>query len=258
MSRAFFDRLVSLGRPTIVAGFAPPPAQLDAGLWAIDRRLRMPGGPILPSRSTVIRLASGGLLVVSPPAIAPGGLDALDALGTVEEVFVPNSFHYLNAADFAARHPAATLRTSPGLHARVPSFPACDEIGDAVPSAWAGVVEHAVLGPAQGVAEVALFHRASATLVVTDLAFHMVRFDRAFDRVAWRLAGVPAAFGPSRSARLILLRDRAVVAPFLARVLAWPFRRVVVAHGDALETGAHDAFRRAFAPYLGGGYTTAA
>src|SRR5690606_24970569 len=101
----------------------------------------------------------------------------------------------------------------------------------------------------RGVAEVALFHRPSATLVVTDLAFHVRRYESPLERAAWRLLGVAAGFGPSRSARLVLLRDRAAVAPFLADVLRWPFRRVLAAHGEPLEDDAHQAFRRALASY---------
>jgi hypothetical protein len=33
-------------------------------------------------------------------------------------------------------------------------------------------------------------------------------------------------------------------------VLAWPFQRVLVAHGEPLEANAVDVFRRAFALYL--------
>jgi hypothetical protein len=248
--RSGIDRLLALGRPTVVATFAPPPVAIATGLWTLERRLRMPGGPTLPNRTTIVRLASGGLLVVSPPSDAAGGLDAIDALGPVEEVLVPNSFHYLNTAAFLARHPLATLRVPPGLHERVAGLPAGAVLTDTAPATWSGVVEARVLGPVRGLAEVVLFHRPSATLVLTDLAFHLVRFESAFDRIAWRLAGVPRGFGPSRSARLTLLRDRTVAAPFLARLLGWPFERVLVAHGDPLDRDAHAVFRAALAPHL--------
>lgn len=250
--RSLLDRLLQLGRPTVVRDFAPAPVVIAPGLWALERRLRMPGGVRLPNRSTIVRLASGGLLVVSPPPVEPGGLDALAALGAVEEVLVPNSFHHLYARGFLECHPDATLRTAPDVHARVADLPRGEELNDgAAPASWSGCIEHAVLGPVRGMAEVALFHRPSATLILTDVAFHMTRYESGFERAAWRFAGVPAGFGPSRSARMTLLRDRAVAAEFLARVLAWPFERVLVAHGDPLETDARAAFRRAFAPHLG-------
>jgi hypothetical protein len=249
--RSLLDRLLQLGTPIVERDFAPAPVAIAPGIWSLERRLRMPGGLGLLNRSTIVRLASGGLLVVSPPPVEPGGLDALEVLGAVEEVLVPNSFHHLYTRAFLALHPRATLRTAPGLQARVADHPIGEELTDgSAPASWAGSVEHAVLGPVRGTAEVALFHRPSATLILTDVAFHMTRYGSGFARAAWRLAGVPAGFGPSRSARMTLLRDRAVAAAFLARVLAWPFERVLVAHGDPLECGAHAVFRRAFTPYL--------
>ena len=210
----------------------------------------MPGGAILPTRTTILVLPSGALLVVSPPPVEAGGLEQLDSLGPIGHVLAPNSFHYLNAPEFLARYPHASFWAAPGLFSRVPGMPPGSELTEATPDAWSAAVEHATLGPTRGVSEVALFHRESGTLILTDLAFNLVRLERRFDRVAWRLLGAPSGFGPSRSARMLLLRDRALAAAFLQRLLGWPFRRVLVAHGDSLEVDAVGVFRRAFAAYL--------
>lgn len=244
------DRLIALVTPRVATDFAPPPVAVAPGLWSLERRLRMPGGVSLPSRTTIVRLPSRGLLVVAPPPVAAGGLEAVEALGPVDEVLIPNSFHHLYAAAFLARHPGATLRVPPGLAARVPGAPRGEELSAATPPPWRDVVDHLVLGPVHGVAEVALFHRPSATLILTDLAFHLRTFGSSFERLAWRLSGVPAGFGPSRTARMLLLGDRAIAEPFLHRVLEWPFARVLVAHGDPLTSDAHAVFRRAFAAAL--------
>lgn len=248
--RSVLNRLIRFVKPQVVQGFAPPPVPIAPDLWSFERRLRMPGGPILPTRTTVIRLRSHALLVISPPPVEAGGLEYLDALGAVEEVLVPNSFHYVTVTGFVARYPQATLRVVPGLHERVPHLPRGQELSDLIPLSWHGVVEHRILGPVRGAAEVALFHRASATLVLTDLAFHLLQFERLFDRISWRFNGVSPRFGPSRTSRLFLLGDRAAAAVFLEHVLAWPFQRVIVAHGELLETNAHAVFRQAFSAYL--------
>jgi hypothetical protein len=132
----------------------------------------------------------------------------------------------------------------------LPQLPYDQELSEEAPSSWRGVVEHLTLGPVRGATEVALFHRPSATLILTDLAFHMIQFERRFDRVAWRLNGVPPRFGPSRTSRLFLLRDRVAASVFLKRILDWPFQRVLVAHGEPLEANAAAVFRQAFAAYL--------
>lgn len=251
--RALLDHILLRGRPTVVREHAPPPVAVADGLWRLERWLRMPGGLVMPNATTIVRLASGGLLVVSPPPTEAGGLEALDALGPVEEVLLPNAFHYLGAPAFLARHPGARLRWAPGLPERVGTLPAGEAVGADAPPSWRGVVEHAVFGPARGVSEVALFHVPSATLVLTDLAFHLLRYPRPGDRLAWRLFGVPAGFGPSRTARWLLLANRDATPPFLRRVSAWPFTRVLVAHGEPLEHDAAATFARAFAPWRDGG-----
>ena len=50
-------------------------------------------------------------------------------------------------------------------------------------------------------------------------------------------------FGPS-TLDPWLIRDRAAARASLERILAWDFDRVIVAHGDVLERGGHDAARR--------------
>lgn len=82
--RSLIDRLMRLASPRPVSGFAPPPRELAPGVWLVDRRLRMPGGPLLPLRTTVIRLRDGSLVVISPPPLPPAaelGPSAPEALG---------------------------------------------------------------------------------------------------------------------------------------------------------------------------------
>jgi hypothetical protein len=51
----------------------------------------------------------------------------------------------------------------------------------------------------------------------------------------------------------LLVRDRAALRRSLRRVLAWPFERVVVAHGEVCERGGRQELARAYAWALRGG-----
>jgi hypothetical protein len=167
----------------------------------------------------------------------------------VRHVVLPNSFHYLYGPEFLSHFPDTSLHLAPGLPERVPSLPPGAVLDEPAPPEWSGDLEVAVLGPVRGASEVIFLHRPSGTLVLTDLAFNVVH-QRGFDRVAWRLLGVPRGFGPSRSARMLLLRDREVARACLRRVAEWPFHRILVCHGETLEHDAAGEFRRAFAAYL--------
>ena len=103
---------------------------------------------------------------------------------------------------------------------------------------------YAIVG---GVSEVVLLHRATRTLIVTDLAFNMQSAPRRIDRWYWQMSGVWQRFGPTKLVHHVLLRDADLVRAFLARVLAWDFDRIVVAHGDVVERDGHAVFAAAFA-----------
>ncbi len=249
--RSLIDRLMKLAAPLPVAAFAPQPRELARGLWVLDRQLRFPGGARLPLRTTIIGLSNGALVVVSPPPlIESGGAAAIDSIGVVRQVVAPNTFHYVYAAEFMVRYPEASLLVSPGLLERIPELSPAEELGPSPPEAWCGELDIAVLGPVRGVSEVVFFHLPTGALILTDLAFNMTRFARCFDRIAWRLAGVPDGFGPSRTARLLLLRDHAEASRCLGRVSEWPIRRIVVAHGEVVEHNAKAQFLKAFARYV--------
>lgn len=240
---------MALAAPRLLPSPPQTPREVAPDVWIVERQLALPGGPRLATRSTLIRLSSGDLLVISPLPLDASEAAQLSALGPVRDVALPNSFHFLYAADFLSRFPEARLHLAPGLRERVPDLPPGAVLGESAPPAWAPDLDLAVLGPVRGASEVIFFHRPSGTVVLTDLAFNVVS-QRVFDRIAWRLAGVPRGFGPSRSARMLLLRDREVARAALRRVAAWPLRRILVAHGEAVERDAATEFQRAFAHYL--------
>jgi len=205
---------------------------------------------VLPVAMTIFRLPSGGVLLHSPIALDDEVARAIASLGRVAALLAPNSFHYVFVADYLERFPVARLFAAAGLPERVPTLPPATLVGAVSPPAWEGSVEPIAFGPIGSFAEVVVYHPASATLVLTDLAFNMVRYENAADRLGWRLFGVPPRFGPSRTARFTLLRDPVAARPFLQAMLERPLRRILVAHGDPLEHNAHDEFQRAFRRYL--------
>ena len=62
--------------------------------------------------------------------------------------------------------------------------------------------------------------------------------------------GMRFVFGPSRTARLMLLTDRVAVGAWIDKLCAWEFSRIVPAHGDPLDAGPSE-LRAAFAEWSG-------
>ncbi len=249
-SRGLVERLLGLATPTVVDDFTPPARAVADGLWVLQRKIRVPPGIEIPTHTTVVRLARGGVLVHAPFRLDPVMRRELDALGPVAHLVAPSSFHYLYVAEHRHAFPAAEVHLAPGLRERRPAVGRGTVLGDRAPAAWDGELDQAVLGPTRGVAEVVFLHRPSRTLVLTDLAFNMPSATRRLDRWYWQLSGVWRRFGPTGLVRHVLLRDAALVRPFLARILAWDFDRIVVSHGDVVERDGRETFRTAFARWL--------
>jgi len=203
----------------------------------------------MPTRSLAVRMPDGALVVLSPVPDEPARRDAA-ALGPVRFLVAPNSFHYVGLSGWAAAFPEARVFLAPGLRARRPELPGGDELAEGAETPFGGVLAHSVLGPIRSVSEVAFLHRPSRTLLLTDACFHILAAPRARDRLALRMLGAWQRFGPSRTARTILLRDRAQVASFVARICRWDFERIVVAHGEVLEPAGPEVLCAAFRSYL--------
>jgi hypothetical protein len=247
-TRGWVERALAVGQPRWDETLRPPPRELAEGLYTIERRFFLPGGVALPTRSLAVRCAEGGLCVLAPPPDAEAQRDVA-ALGAVRWLVAPNSFHYGGVAGWAACFPEAARLVAPGLPARRPELPAAAEIREGVPLPCAATLSHAVLEAGRGVSEVAFLHRPSRTLILTDACFHVREAARARDRLALRLLGAWQRFGPSRTARAVLLRDRAAAAAWLERLCGWDFGRVVVAHGEPLEPAGPARLREAFRSY---------
>jgi len=62
--------------------------------------------------------------------------------------------------------------------------------------------------------------------------------------------GAAGRFGTHRVVRW-LIRDQQAARESLGQIMKWDFDRVIVAHGDVLETGGKEKLRQAYAFILG-------
>ena len=129
-------------------------------------------------------------------------------------------------------------------------IPPVTDLGDESPPLWRGEMEQVVIQDEDSFSEVVFFHRPTKTLVLTDLAFNGVPDDSWWQRFSWRLFGIPADFGPSRSIRWALLRWLDTLDEHLAEILAWDFEHITVTHGPPVLENARETFLRGFAGYV--------
>jgi hypothetical protein len=244
------ERLLGPVVPAPVASFTPPPRSIAEDVWVLDRRIGLARLGI-PTRATVVRLESGGLFVHSPFRLDASTRAAVERLGPIAALVAPNSFHYLFLPEWVAAYPEARVYLAPGLRERRPHLPAGTVLGESPPTEWAGEMDQRVLGSLGRLSEVVFLHRASGTLILTDLCFNLRGQATTVERAWWRLSGEWERLGPSRTVRATLLRDAAVARQFVGRLLELRFVRIVMAHGDVVEEDAEARLRDALAAYLG-------
>lgn len=98
--------------------------------------------------------------------------------------------------------------------------------------------------------ETVFFHRATRTLLLTDLCFNMLHSSSFITRLVMRAMGGYGHFGPSRLAKSFM-KDKAALRRGIERILEWDFDRVTVTHGQVLERDGHALFKQAYAWLVG-------
>jgi hypothetical protein len=173
-----------------------------------------------------------------------GALEVRD--GVVRFAVAPNRVHHLHAGEVAASYPGAQLWVGPGLERKRPDLVYVSVLDDDAPAPWKGQVDQVFFRGRPYENEVVFCHRASRTLILCDLAFNFGPRSALPTRVLMWLLRSYGEFGPSKLDPL-LIRDRRAARESLERILAWDFDRVIVAHGEVLESGGREALRRGYA-----------
>lgn len=73
--------------------------EIDKNLWVAEQPLKYFGLSV-GTRMTVIRLANGELVVISPIQIDEATIQQLNQIGDVAHIIAPNLYHYLFTSNF--------------------------------------------------------------------------------------------------------------------------------------------------------------
>lgn len=214
-------------------------------LWVAEQPLRF-GGVEIGARMTVIRLSGGRLLLHSPIRPADALCEEIAGLGEVAWLVAPNRFHHLFIKEWAEAFPKSAMLIAPGLREKRPDLETATVLSvDRPPAGWAGEVEMVAMAGFPMVGEYVFFHRATATLVAADLAFNLGQKSPLLTRLFIRVTGRLGQLAPTWLEKFFI-RDRDAFRACLREVLAWPFERVIVGHGDIVEDGGREALARGY------------
>jgi hypothetical protein len=211
-------------------------------------------------RMTVIKLPGGELLLHSPTRFSQPLKQALERIGPIRHLVAPNIAHWTFLKDWEQACPEAVSWAAPGLRQRSQvrrSGVRLDyDLSDAAPAAWGGVIEIVPVPGAMGFHEMAMFHRPTRTLLLTDLVMNLEppKLPMPLRAIA-RLFGMTTPDGmPPPYLRAVVKFRHAEAAKAATRMIELHPERVIFAHGRWFERDGAEHLRRSFRWLWSGGY----
>lgn len=171
-------------------------------IWVVDGpviRFGMPWPKFpFPTRMTVVRVTSGNLFIHSPTPLTPSLKARIEREGTVRFIIGPNRIHYWWIPEWKAAFPNAVVYLAPRIKEQSKGRITFDAMPLEASSGYPWDSEIATL-PIVGsyMTEVEFFHRASRTLILTDLIqnFEPQKVGSIFLRLLTWVGGVSPPYG---------------------------------------------------------------
>jgi hypothetical protein len=208
-------------------------------IWVLEYPVRYAGINLF-GRMTIVKLDNGDLFIHDPCEINDKVKGEIDDLGEVRYIVAPGSFHHLFVTDFQEKYPNAETFLCPGLERKRPEIKFEWILGNMPDHRWANVFDQVVIQGTKYMWEVAFFHKPSKTLILVDLLENIgddfkhptslwLRF---WWKVVYRMWNNPKAAPEYQMG----WGKKDIVKEGLNKILSWKAERVILAHGELIES----------------------
>jgi hypothetical protein len=222
-------------------------------IWIREYPVRYAGINLF-GRMTIIKLDGGDLIIHDPCEINDSVKDEIDTIGEVKYIVVPGSYHHLFATDFQKKYPNAETFLCPGLERKRPDIKFDWILGNKPDPRWGNVLDQVVVQGTKYIWEVAFFHRPSKTLILVDLLENIGddfkhptgRLLRFWWKVVFKMWNNPKA-APEYQ---LGWGRKDIVKNGLSKILSWNAERVILAHGELIESNVTNILRFAWRKVL--------
>ncbi|KAL1957708.1 hypothetical protein VTO42DRAFT_5551 [Malbranchea cinnamomea] len=226
-------------------------------------------------RGTIVRLQTGSIAVFSPVALTGEVKNTINALdGTVKYLVALDIEHHIFLSQWKSEYPRAEIIGPHGLrekrekrpetrgveitHILTPENRAEFDVSEEFDEEFD--LEYVYMHPNR---EIVALHKPSRTLIEADLMFNLPAMEQ-YSRSGGGDRGLlTKLFGSAMSAsgnssiwqqrflwHFASAPDRDEFKRSMARIFQWDFDRIIPCHGEVIETGGKDVFRKLFDWFL--------
>ncbi|PCK32767.1 DUF4336 domain-containing protein [Pseudoalteromonas piscicida] len=224
-------------------------------LVSIGDNIWLHNGPAVPfftmpytTRTTIIKLSSGGLWVHSPGKLSAALLDEINLIGEVNYLVSPNKLHHLFMGDWQEQFPNAMMFASPGLEQKRPDLAFQRTLGEVAEPEWQEDIAQLIFKGSPVIEEVVFFHKPTQTLILTDLIenFHPNHFT-GFKKILAKITGIISPNGKTPiDWRASFIFGKQQARACYKSMAAWQPRYIVISHGECIENDAEGFLTRSF------------
>jgi len=224
-------------------------------IWIVDGSWIEFYGLPFPSRMTIVRLSGGDVWVHSPIRIDDELGKRIASIGPVRHLIAPNWIHYAWVPDWQRYFPDARTFVSPGVVERAArkGIPLRfdEQLGNESATQWENEMDQRIAKSGYH-REVVFFHRASRTLILTDLIENFEKHKMPWwTRPLLGLGGVCAPNGGMpRDMAASFKWHRDHLSRLVREMISWEPEKVILAHGKWFDKDAVSELQRAFRSFL--------
>ncbi len=210
-------------------------------LWMLTYPLKMLGADFRRN-VTLIRLRSGQLVIHSTAPFSPADVETIHSLGEPSWILDGTLRHDTFAKEGKEAFPELAYLGPVGF-SDVVGFETSPLVPP--PDAWADELLALEIQGAPDARDTAMLHTESQTLILTELVFNFGNEEPMWTEIMLNVAiGGEHHPGMSRPFKWGV-KDAEAFEKSLELLLSWDFDRVIVGHGDVIETGGKAKLREA-------------
>lgn len=198
---------------------------------------------------TCIQLTNGDFWLHSPSRFEQATYDKIQAKGNVKYLVSPNLMHNLFIMDWKQKNVTSQVLASAQAKKVNPDIKLNETPEKELNQLFNNEITCLPINGLPFLQEYAFVHHASKTLIITDLAFNFGKDSKGLTKLMLTLYGAYGKFGPTITVRS-LIKDKKAFSESLSKIALENFDRIILSHGNVVDTDGKAIFKKAFERYL--------